>query len=114
MLRKLIPAVWLALAAPAAWCHAVLLQMQPKAGAVVPGPKIPVLLRFNSRIDAKRSRLAVVQDGKEEQLAAFPQSAPDAIASEIKDAKPGPCRIRWQVLASDGHITRGEIVFEVK
>ena len=113
-MRKLISVAGILWAVPAAWCHAVLLQSSPQAAAVVAGPEIPVSLRFNSRIDAKRSRLAIVVAGKEEQLELLPQRAPDTVAGKIKEAKSGPCRVRWQVLASDGHITRGEIVFQVK
>lgn len=112
-MRKLLAAGFFC-AAPLAWCHAVLLQASPQAGSSVSGPAIPVSLRFNSRVDARRSKIAMIVDGKERLLAISPQSAPDTVATEIKSAKPGRCRLRWQVLASDGHITRGEIVFQVK
>jgi len=114
-LGKPVLAGWLLVCAPAAWCHAVLLQGTPKAGSEVSGPVIPVTLRFNSRVDGRRSRLRLLgEDGKERSLELMPQTAPDTIAAEIKDAKPGRCRIRWQVLASDGHITRGELTFQIK
>ena len=37
----------------------------------------------------------------------------DTLASQAQDLRPGEYRIRWQVLASDGHITRGDIPFVV-
>ena len=98
----------------AAWGHAVLLQATPAAGSVFEGRIVPVSLRFNSRIDARRSRIAIVTKGKEQPLSSISQTAPNTISAEIKDVVPGPCRVRWQVLASDGHITRGEIMFQVK
>lgn len=114
MVRVLALCLTLA-AAPLAWCHAVLLEATPRAGARVVGPNIPVKLRFNSRIDRKRSRLMVAgANGKETALEIAPQTAPDTLSSEMNGVRPGRCRIRWQVLASDGHITRGELVFEVQ
>ena len=41
------------------------------------------------------------------------QSAPDTLDSKATGLKPGAYRIRWQVLAPDGHITRGEVPFSV-
>jgi methionine-rich copper-binding protein CopC len=35
------------------------------------------------------------------------------LTSQAQALNPGEYRIRWQVLASDGHITRGEIPFQV-
>ncbi len=107
-------AVWL-VGSQLAWAHAVLLQGTPQFGATVTGPNIPVTLRFNSRIDGKRSHLtATIADGKEVALTMLPQTAPDTLVSEIKATRHGRCRIRWQVLASDGHITRGELVFLIQ
>ncbi len=96
------------------WAHAVMLKSDPPAGATIAGPVVPVSLQFNSRIDARRSKLAVVTDGKEEQLVIGQQPSPDTLTSEIRNRRAGPCRLKWQVLASDGHITRGEFTFQVK
>jgi hypothetical protein len=47
-------------------------------------------------------------------LLAISKDAPaDILASQAQGLIPGEYRIRWQVLASDGHITRGEIPFKV-
>src|SRR6266851_5403725 len=40
--------------------HAVLLESSPALKAAVPGPDVPIKLRFNVRIDAARSRLTLV------------------------------------------------------
>ena len=42
-----------------------------------------------------------------------PQASPDTLTAKATGLKPGAYRIRWQVLAPDGHITRGEIPFTV-
>lgn len=96
------------------WAHAVLLDGTPQAGTAVTGPAFPVTLRFNSRIDARRSRLFLVDASGKEQPLSLTQSAPDTVTAHALGAKPGRSRIRWQVLSSDGHITRGEIQFQVQ
>jgi hypothetical protein len=37
----------------------------------------------------------------------------DILSAKASNLPPGDYRLRWQVLASDGHITRGEIPFSV-
>ena len=87
----------------------------PGPNQLVRGPDIPVALRFNSRIDAKRSRLILVAPGGEQlPLVISGPSTPDALTSEAKGMKSGSYILRWQVLASDGHITRGEVQFRVQ
>ena len=80
----------------------------------MPAGTIAVSLRFNSRVDAQRSRLTLVPaNGGEQPLRLLPQSAANKLEAKIADAKPGRYQIRWQVLASDGHITRGQVAFQV-
>jgi copper resistance protein C len=94
--------------------HAVLLEAAPAANSTVQGPSVSIHLRFNSRIDGARSRLTLVRpDGASEGLKIAEQSSPDTLASEAAGLKPGAYRIHWQVLATDGHVTRGDIPFTV-
>jgi methionine-rich copper-binding protein CopC len=94
--------------------HAILLESSPSINTTVVGPSIPIKLRFNVRIDATRSRLTLVTPDASTQLLAISKDAPaDILASQAQGLVPGEYRIRWQVLASDGHITRGEIPFKV-
>jgi len=98
---------------PAA-AHAILLESSPSIRSIVAGPSIPIKLRFNVRIDATRSRLTLVKpDASTQSLAITKDAPPDTLASQAQGLNPGEYRIRWQVLASDGHITRGEIPFHV-
>jgi methionine-rich copper-binding protein CopC len=98
-----------------AWAHAILLKSTPTAEAVVVTDSIPVSLTFNSRIDGRRSRLTLVGPHSSEQpLALEAQTSPNTLTSKAPCAEPGDYRIRWQVLAVDGHITRGEIRFRVE
>lgn len=98
----------------AAIAHAVLLESIPVLKSSVAGPDVPLKLRFNVRIDAARSRLTLIEpNGSSQTLEISGQDAPNAISAEAKGLRPGAYRLRWQVLASDGHITRGEIPFTV-
>ena len=92
----------------------MLLESNPSLKGTVPGPDVAIKLRFNVRIDAARSRLTLVHaDGSTQVLEISKQTLPDALLAEAKGLLPGDYRLRWQVLASDGHITRGEIPFSV-
>ena len=98
-----------------ALAHAVLIESTPAAHAILKGPQIAVHLKFNSRIDGARSRLYLVDpDGKVQTLALSPQDAPDTLSAQSVKLTAGAYTIRWQALASDGHITRGEIAFTVQ
>jgi len=94
--------------------HAVLLESTPALKGSVAGPDVALKLRFNVRIDAARSRLTLVDpDGSSQTLEISGQDPPNTISTQAKGLHPGTYRLRWQVLASDGHITRGEIPFTV-
>ncbi len=94
--------------------HAVLLESSPALKSSVNGPDISLRLRFNVRIDAARSRLTLVDpDGSSQTLEISKEDPPNTISAQAKGLRPGAYRLRWQVLASDGHITRGEIPFTV-
>ena len=99
--------------APAA-AHAVLLESNPPVKSAVLGPNVPIKLRFNVRIDALRSRLTLIRpDGSAQSLEITKQTPADTVSSQATGLSAGAYRLRWQVLASDGHITRGEIPFTV-
>ena len=103
--------LWMAFPASA---HAVLLESRPALKGAVAGPDVPVRLRFNVRIDALRSRLTLIfPDGTTKTLEISKETAPDILSASASGLAAGEYRLRWQVLASDGHITRGEIPFTV-
>ncbi len=97
-----------------AGAHAVLLESTPPLKSAVSGPDVPIKLRFNVRIDVLRSRLTLIHpDGSTQPLEINKQTPPDTLSAEATGLNAGVYRLRWQVLASDGHITRGEIPFTV-
>lgn len=94
--------------------HAVLKEAHPAANSKVVGPDVPITLRYNERVDAKLSKLQLLNpDNSTTDLKIEAQSAPDTLNAKATGLKPGAYRIRWQVLAPDGHITRGEVPFTV-
>jgi copper resistance protein C len=98
----------------AATAHAVLLESSPPSNGKVAAPDIHIKLRFNVRIDASRSRITLVRpDGATEPLVIDKPDSADTLLAQASNLAPGNYRLRWQVLASDGHITRGEIPFTV-
>jgi methionine-rich copper-binding protein CopC len=95
--------------------HAVLVEVAPPLNGSVAGPEVVFHLRFNSRVDAARSVLNLVSaDGKTRQITAATQSSANSLDAKSPDLKTGHYLLRWQVLAADGHITRGEIPFNVE
>lgn len=94
--------------------HAILLSAAPASDETVNGAAVQVQLRFNARIDAKRSRLILVVPGGGERLLSADQSSPGMLTSEVSKLEPGSYILRWQVLAEDGHITRGQLAFHAQ
>lgn len=99
-----------------ALAHAILLEASPAANSTVRGPDLDVRLRFNSRIDGERSRLSLGLPGGKVRILELesPAVGPAILSAKLRGLAPGSYRLRWQVLAADGHITRGEIPFQVK
>lgn len=98
-----------------AWAHAVLVQSTPTVNATVEGPDVAVNMKFSSRIDGKRSTLLLsTSDGQSRPLTIDAQDSSDTLSAHLTRLGPGKYAIHWQVLATDGHVTRGEIPFTVK
>jgi copper resistance protein C len=99
---------------PLALAHAILVASTPAARTTLRGPGVAVDLKFNSRVDGKRSRLVLVfPNGATQVLALVKQPAPEELAARA-ELEPGAYTLRWQAVAADGHITRGEIPFKVQ
>jgi len=114
LLELLFSVVAFFLMVASASAHAVLLESTPSLKSSVAGPAVSIKLRFNVRIDASRSRLTLVGPlGFRQTLEISKASPADALVASAAGLLPGQYRLRWQVLASDGHITRGEIPFAV-
>jgi methionine-rich copper-binding protein CopC len=96
------------------WAHAILKDSTPKANSTVTGPDVAITVRYNVRIDGSRSRLHLAApDGTSLPLTIAKQDSPDTLQSQAKGLKPGAYKLIWNVLASDGHMSKGEISFTV-
>ena len=95
--------------------HAILKSSSPAYGASVTDPDMQVELKFNVRVDAARSRLQLLMpDASSVDLPIIKSPSPDMLVSKLTGLKPGTYAIRWQVLAPDGHISRGQIPFTIR
>ena len=93
--------------------HAILIRSDPAPAASVPAGPLKVTLEYNSRIDFDRSVVRLsAPDGSQTVLKLNP-SAANVAGAEAQPALPGAYVLRWQVLAIDGHITRGVVPFTV-
>lgn len=94
--------------------HAVIMSSQPRSGATVAGAAVPLRLRFNSRIDRLHSQLVLIApDGNAAVLLIEAADAPGVISAKARELRPGNYQLHWQVMSVDGHITRGDVRFEV-
>ncbi len=97
------------------WAHAILRESTPAINSTVQGPDVDISMRFNVRIDGSRSRvLLVAPDGTSSALKLATQAKPDILQTRATGLKPGAYKLEWKVLASDGHMSNGEIPFTVK
>jgi hypothetical protein len=106
-----------ALPRPAA-AHALVVGSDPPQGAMLGAAPQRVVIRFNSRIDPARSRLSLVA-AEDRGVAPVHLTIAEAedrtmLAATLPPLAPGGWRLRWQVLAVDGHITRGDIGFVIR
>jgi methionine-rich copper-binding protein CopC len=103
-----------AMSAPApASAHAILEASHPGIGDSVPAGQLDLQFRYNSRIDHQRSRLLLTRPDGSQSTLKIAQDDPPDVLSTTTDLTPGSYSVRWQVLAIDGHITRGDVRFTV-
>jgi len=95
-------ALAVALASGAAQAHAVLTSFKVEGHDVV--------LRFNGRVDATRSRLSLLNADSANPQKIECEAGEDqaTLKGHLGDVAPGSYILRWEVLSVDGHISRGE------
>ncbi len=102
-------------ASRAALAHSILVSSQPAVNSTVSGPDLAVLLKYSSRVDLEHSTLTLLEpDGKVDKVAIEGEPEPGLLSARLKGLVKGAYVLRWQVLATDGHITRGKVPFQVK
>ena len=105
-------AVLLMLLASPASAHAILVDSTPAPNAHIKPGTLTVTMRYNSRIDAARSKLTLAVVGQTPQRLHATASGADELQATTTVAR-DEYILRWQVLALDGHITRGDVPFTV-
>lgn len=100
--------------APAA-AHSLLLESSPAASATLTRPPTTVALRFNNRIEKALSRVRLVDArGVAQPLVVATDSEPaDRLTAALPPLGPGPWRVEWQVLSTDGHVVSGRFEFRL-
>jgi methionine-rich copper-binding protein CopC len=93
--------------------HAILEESTPPVGASVKAGGVNLKFRYNSRIDRGRSRLTLIRPDHSRDTVPIAANGPPDILSAHLDLTQGAYIVRWQVLAVDGHITRGDVPFTV-
>jgi methionine-rich copper-binding protein CopC len=94
-----------------ALAHAILMTSTPATGGTIAAGHQVLDFVYNSKIDHRRSRLTLTgPDGVPAVLKIAAGSATNALDAEA-ELKPGAYTLRWQALALDGHITRGDVPF---
>ncbi len=99
-------------AAPAA-AHAILVESAPPIGGAVAPGGVAIALRYNSRIDRARSRISLTRPDHSDVVLAIAPSSPEDQLDTTITLGAGAYVLHWQVLATDGHITRGDVPFKV-
>jgi hypothetical protein len=111
--------LFLALASTALWparatAHAIVVASSPEPRQIVTRGELKIEVRFNSRIDRARSRLVLLRpDGSPQALGLKEAGVGESLEAEATGLEKGSYRLLWQALSVDGHVTHGEIPFEV-
>jgi methionine-rich copper-binding protein CopC len=99
---------------PAAFAHAILVHSTPADHAIVHSHQVDVALEYDSRIEASRCTVSLTDSaGKAVPLQMERSTKPAELKAAARNLTNEKYQIHWQVLASDGHITRGDVVFTV-
>jgi hypothetical protein len=98
----------------AARAHAIILDSDPAREASGPAPR-RLVLRFNSRLEKALCSVQLV--GPRQRSIALlrqePDAAPDTLVYPLPPLEPGAYQARWKVMAADGHVTEGVVLFTV-
>lgn len=100
-------------ASMAASAHAILIDSTPKPNGSIAAGHVQMMFKYNSKIDQHRSRLTLIGPDKSETVLVIATGGKSNELDTSADLAPGAYTLRWQALALDGHITRGDLPFTV-
>jgi len=99
---------------PDADAHAIILESAPRHEETLSTPK-RIVLRFNSRLEKPLCSVQLV--GPRQKTIALlrqdPETAADTLAYTLPPLDPGAYQARWKVMAADGHVTEGIVLFTI-
>jgi methionine-rich copper-binding protein CopC len=99
---------------PDALAHAIILEASPRHEESGSSPK-RLVLRFNSRLEKPLCSVQLV--GPRQKTIALlrqdPDTPADTLAYTLPPLEPGAYQARWKVMAADGHVTEGIVLFTV-
>jgi methionine-rich copper-binding protein CopC len=109
-------AVFLIGLAQQAAAHALLVEAIPAEAAILESSPPQLVLRFNSRIEHKLSRAALMLEagGEAQYLTFAAAAAPDRLIATLPVLAPGSYVVDWQVLSVDGHRAAGKLRFRIR
>jgi methionine-rich copper-binding protein CopC len=99
------------------WAHAIVIESNPREGAVLKQAPSRVLLRFNVRIEKALTRITLTKGNKQAMVLPqtdFNQDAPDRLEVPLPPLEPGNYIMHYSVLAADGHATQGVLRFSIE
>jgi methionine-rich copper-binding protein CopC len=97
---------------PFAWSHAVLIESDPPHEATLQVAPETFLLRFNAALEQVITQVYLVDPDKNETpLEKVDESKTDRILVRVPPLSPGVYTIHYKVLARDGHVTEGRVLF---
>jgi methionine-rich copper-binding protein CopC len=100
----------------AASAHALVVESNPRDGALLKQAPDRIRLRFNVKIEKALTRIRLTKGDK--QLVKLPasdfsRSAPEKLEVLLPPLQPGDYLLRYSVLAVDGHDTQGILRFSI-
>ncbi len=99
------------------WAHAIVIESNPREGAVLKQAPSRVLLRFNVKIEKALTRVTLTKDNQQALVLPqvdFNQGSPDRLEVPLPPLEPGNYIMRYSVLAADGHATQGVLRFSIE
>jgi hypothetical protein len=94
--------------------HAIILESAPRHEETLSTPK-RIVLRFNSRLEKPLCSVHLV--GPRQKTIALlrqdPDTPADTLAYALPPLDPGAYQARWKVMAADGHVTEGIVLFTI-
>ena len=98
--------------------HAIVLESVPARDAVLERSPQQVILRFNSKIEKRLSRVTLETRGGTSAPVSVADGGPgdgqpDRLVVPLRTLPPGSYVLRYKVLSADGHVSEGALRFTV-